>query len=143
MKSKRNKPFCFWEIETLSALWITYDHLYYAPWLASWAHFGFLVPAIYNRTSCAQVHELPQSHCCDNWEEGTLFSWMHIHVHTNILYSHIYVIHIKKFSVSLEKNLVFHYLFIKFDVAIATLENLLKMAVLKKRLNKTDMEKVG
>ena len=68
---------------------------------------------------------------------------MHIHVHTNILYSHIYVIHIKKFSVSLEKNLVFHYLFIKFDVAIATLENLLKMAVLNKRLNKTDMEKVG
>ena len=24
-------------------------------------------------TSCAQVHELPQSHCGDNWE-GTLFS---------------------------------------------------------------------
>ena len=33
--------------------------------------------------------------------------------------------------------------FIKFDVAIATLENLLKMAVLNKRLNKMDMEKVG
>ena len=26
-----------------------------------------------NRKSCAQVHELPQSHCGDNWE-GTLFS---------------------------------------------------------------------
>ena len=26
-----------------------------------------------NRTSCAQVHELPQSHCGDN-REGTLFS---------------------------------------------------------------------
>ena len=26
-----------------------------------------------NRTSCAQVHELPQSHCGDNLE-GTLFS---------------------------------------------------------------------
>ena len=26
-----------------------------------------------NRTSCAQVHGLPQSHCSDN-EEGTLFS---------------------------------------------------------------------
>ena len=26
-----------------------------------------------NRTSCAQMDELPQSHCCDNWE-GTLFS---------------------------------------------------------------------
>ena len=25
------------------------------------------------RTSCAQVHELPQSHCGDN-REGTLFS---------------------------------------------------------------------
>ena len=26
-----------------------------------------------NFTSCAQVHELPQSHCGDN-QEGTLFS---------------------------------------------------------------------
>ena len=26
-----------------------------------------------NHTSCAQVHELPQSHCGDN-REGTLFS---------------------------------------------------------------------
>ena len=26
-----------------------------------------------NRTSCAQVHEVPQSHCGDN-REGTLFS---------------------------------------------------------------------
>ena len=33
--------------------------------------------------------------------------------------------------------------FIKFDVAIATLNNLLTMAVLKKRLNKTAMEKIG
>ena len=34
-------------------------------------------------------------------------------------------------------------LFIKFDSATATLENLLKMAVLNKHLNKTDMEKVS
>ena len=33
----------------------------------------FLVPAMCNRTSCAQLHELPQSHCGDDWE-GTLFS---------------------------------------------------------------------
>ena len=32
---------------------------------------------------------------------------------------------------------------IKFDVAIATFKNLLNMAVLDKRLNKTDIEKVG
>ena len=31
-------------------------------------HNGFVVG-----TSCAQVHELPQSHCGDN-REGTLFS---------------------------------------------------------------------
>ena len=41
--------------------------------LNSWALFGSLVPAMWNRTSCAQVHELPQSHCGDN-REGTLFS---------------------------------------------------------------------
>ena len=34
-------------------------------------------------------------------------------------------------------------LFIKFDVAITTFKNLLKMAVLKERLNKTDIRKVG
>ena len=33
--------------------------------------------------------------------------------------------------------------FIKFDVAIATFKNLLKMAVLKERLNKMDMKKAG
>ena len=31
---------------------------------------------------------------------------------------------------------------VKFEVAIATLKNLLKIAVLKERLNKTDMKKV-
>ena len=31
---------------------------------------------------------------------------------------------------------------VKFEVAIATLKNLLKIAVLKEHLNKTDMEKV-
>ena len=34
-------------------------------------------------------------------------------------------------------------LFIKFDVAIATFKNLLNMAVLEERLNKTDIEKIG
>ena len=33
--------------------------------------------------------------------------------------------------------------FIKFDAAIATSKNLLKMAVLEEHLNKTGMEKVG
>ena len=35
-------------------------------------------PCIMYRTSCAQVHELPQSHCGDN-REGTLFSRSHIY----------------------------------------------------------------
>ena len=33
--------------------------------------------------------------------------------------------------------------FIKFDIAIATFENLRKVAVFKEHLNKTDMKKVG
>ena len=33
--------------------------------------------------------------------------------------------------------------FLKFDVAVANFKNLLNMAVLEKRLNKTDIEKVG
>ena len=36
----------------------------------------------------AQVHELPQSHCSDNWE-GMLFSWLHTHTH---IYIYIYII---------------------------------------------------
>ena len=34
---------------------------------------GHMMYIMCNRTSCAQVHELPQSHCGDN-REGTLFS---------------------------------------------------------------------
>ena len=33
---------------------------------------GHMMYGSTNRTSCAQVHELPQSHCGDN-REGTLF----------------------------------------------------------------------
>ena len=42
----------------------------------SYYHNGFVATHALghmNRTSCAQVHELPQSHCGDNWG-GTLFS---------------------------------------------------------------------
>ena len=35
-------------------------------------HNGFVATTMY-RKSCAQAHELPQSHCGDN-REGTLFS---------------------------------------------------------------------
>ena len=38
---------------------------------------GSLVLAMCNRTSSAQMHELPQSRCGDN-REGTFFSWLHI-----------------------------------------------------------------
>ena len=37
----------------------------------------WMILGTWNRTSCAQVHELPQSHCGDN-REGTLFSWLYI-----------------------------------------------------------------
>ena len=65
---------CFCEIWAVFVSWVTYDHLYYAACLSRWALFGSLLPAIFNRTSCAQVHELPQSHCGDS-REGTFFSW--------------------------------------------------------------------
>ena len=46
------------------------------------ALFGSLAAAVCKHTSCAQVHELPQSHCGAS-EEDTLFSWLHIY------YSHL------------------------------------------------------
>ena len=57
---------CFCEIWALCVSWITYDHLYYALCFACWALFGSFVPAMCSHTSCAQVHELPQTHCGDN-----------------------------------------------------------------------------
>ena len=72
------RPSSFCEIWALCVSWITYDHLYYTNCLACWALFGLLVPAVCDRTSCAQVHELPQSHCGDN-RGGTLCSWLHIY----------------------------------------------------------------
>ena len=78
-------------------------HLYYALCLACWAFFGLLVQAMCNRTSCAQVHESPQSHCGDN-REDTLFSWLHIYLRSScfcefwvlcvswITYDHLYTI---------------------------------------------------
>ena len=40
-------------------------------------------------------------------------------------------------------NLPSQTLFIKFEVLIVTFKNMLKMAVLKERLDKTNMEKAG
>ena len=59
--------------------------LYYAPCLACWELSGSLVPAMCNRTSCAQVDQLPQSHCIDN-REGTFFSPLHIY------YAHLVIL---------------------------------------------------
>ena len=70
--------FCFCEIWALCVPWITFVHYYCAPCFPFWALFGSLVPAMWNRRSCAEVHELPQSHCGDN-REGTLFPWLHIY----------------------------------------------------------------
>ena len=63
-----------WSLSALcvvNSLW----PLILSPCLACWALFGSLVPAMCNCTSCAQVYELPQSHCGNN-REGTLFHFM-------------------------------------------------------------------
>ena len=70
---------CFCEIWALWVSWITYDQLYYALCLVCWELSSSLVPAMYNRISCAQVHEFPQNHCSEN-REGTLFLWLHIYI---------------------------------------------------------------
>ena len=53
-----------------------------------------------------------------------------------------YVSGTRKYKAIKELNLQLKTSFIKFDVVTATFKNLVKMAVLKDRLNKTDMEKV-
>ena len=63
----------------------------------------------------------------------TYTHWFLAHIHINIK------------TISSGANPPLQNLLIKFDVAIATLESLLKMAVPNpnNRLNKTDMEKAG
>ena len=73
-------PICFCEIWAICLMWISYDHLYYAPCLACWALFGSLVSAMCNHTSCTQVHELPQSNCGDR-QEDTFFPWLYIYIY--------------------------------------------------------------
>ena len=67
------KQWCFESYESST------DWRYYATCLVCLALFASLVPAICNHKSCAQVYELPQSHCGNN-REGTLFSWLRIHI---------------------------------------------------------------
>ena len=43
----------------------------------------------HNLTSCAQLHELPKSHCGDN-REGTLFHNYYIYIYTIHIYIYIY-----------------------------------------------------
>ena len=69
-------------------------------------------------------------------ERNTLciYIYIYMYVYINIyIYIHIYI------YACIYIIYVIYYIF---DLAIATFKNLLKMAVLKERLNKTDMEKV-
>ena len=50
---------------------------------------GSLVPAVCNRTSCAQVYEFPQRYCGDN-REDILFSG-HICIYNIYVYIYVYV----------------------------------------------------
>ena len=77
--------FCFCEIWALCVSWIICDRLYYTPSLACWTLFGSLVPAMCNRTSCAQVRELLQSHCGDN-RGGHCFHFISFHFHCIYIY---------------------------------------------------------
>ena len=54
-------------------------------------HNNFVV----THASCAQVHELPQSHCGDNWE-GTLYSWLHIYIYMYIYLKYMRVLFSEK-----------------------------------------------
>ena len=82
---------CFCEIWALWVSWITYNQLYYALCLVCWELSSSLVPAMYNRISCAQVHEFPQNHCSEN-REGTLFLWLHIY------YAHLAFVRFEHFG---------------------------------------------
>ena len=82
-------------IWALCVSWVTSDKFYYHPCLNCWALFGSLVPAMCNRTSCAQLHELPWSHLrIGNNREGTLSVFLTLYIYIHIyIYTHIYNIY--------------------------------------------------
>ena len=54
-------------------------HVYYNGYMVYHAFGTWCTVAwLQQCSSCAQVHELPQSHCGNN-REGTLFLWLHIY----------------------------------------------------------------
>ena len=67
-------------------------------------------------------------------ERNTLCIYIYIYV---CIYKHIYI-----YIYIYACIYIIYVIYYIFDLAIATFKNLLKMAVLKERLNKTDMEKV-
>ena len=67
------------DLSTLCFADLLFEDLYYSLYLVCCALFVSLLPAMCNRISCAQGHELPQSHCDDN-KEGALFPWLHIYI---------------------------------------------------------------
>lgn len=66
------------KIWALCVSWIIFRQLHYALSIALWKLFCWLVPAIFNHTSCTQVHEWQQSHFVEN-PHGTLFSWFPVY----------------------------------------------------------------
>ena len=64
-----------------NSMWcrFNYDPLQIVRWLVCWALFGWLVPAMCNHISLAQVDELPQRYCGEN-QQSTLFLWLHIYI---------------------------------------------------------------
>ena len=67
------RPSFFCGIWALCVSWVTSNQFLYAPCLKCWALFGSLVPTMCNRTSYAQVHELPWGHWwIGNNREGRL-----------------------------------------------------------------------
>ena len=72
-------------------IYILYIYIYIYIYIQSWKQCTLPVitaVALWQLlgTWCAKVHELPQSHCGDNWE-GTLFSWLYIYF---MLISHLW-----------------------------------------------------
>ena len=61
-------------------------------------HNGFVV-------ACAQVHQLPQSHCGDE-PEGTLFSRLHIY------YAHLLPVRLEKSWITYDQYIYIHNMYI-------------------------------
>ena len=72
------------ETWALCVSWMTYEHLYYAPYWSCRSLVGSLVPTMCNRTSCVQVHGCHKAIVAISRRAHCFHDWIYIYIYMYI-----------------------------------------------------------